>query len=75
MEEPMASDETKSEQISFKVDEKMRSRLRDAAIAEDLKTADFTRKIARWGIEQYERAGSLHALRQMKIPMKKPPQG
>ncbi len=63
----MASDQTKSKRLSFRVDVRMRNRLRKAAKAEDLKTADLARKLMRWGILQYERVGSLHALRRMKI--------
>jgi len=70
----MSSDETKSKPITFRVDTKMGSRLQIAAIVEDLKLADFTRKITQWGFEQYGRAGSLHALRQIEIPLRKPRQ-
>jgi len=63
----MASYGRKSAQISFKVDEKTRSGVQKATNDEDLKVADFVRKIFRWGFEQYERAGSLHALRRKKI--------
>jgi hypothetical protein len=56
-----------TKQISFKAVEPLRKRLQEAATAEERKLADFMRKLTQWAIDQYERVGSLPALRRMTI--------
>jgi hypothetical protein len=58
--------ETKSKQVSFRVRDELSAHIQDAAVREDLKTADLVRKIFSWAFDKYQEAGSLHALRARK---------
>lgn len=55
--------ETRTDQLSFRVDRDLLERLDEACSVEDLKRADLARKIFAWAFGEFERAGSLHALR------------
>jgi hypothetical protein len=55
--------ETRTDQLSFRIDRDVMDRLDKASIVEDLKRADLARKIFAWAFRAYESAGSLHALR------------
>jgi hypothetical protein len=59
--------ETRTDQLSFRVDQTLMNRLDKAAVTEDLKRADLARKIFAWAWKQYEQAGSLHALREERV--------
>jgi hypothetical protein len=52
-----------SRQMSFRIEPELAKKVEEAAAFEELKVADFTRKLFRRAFEDYETAGSLHALR------------
>lgn len=53
----------RSRQISFRVDDDLAEKIGVAAVGEELATADFVRKVFRYGFREYEKVGSLHDLR------------
>lgn len=53
----------KSRQISFRVEGELAKKIEEAATFEELRTADFVRKVFKFAFREYETAGSLHALR------------
>jgi hypothetical protein len=53
----------KSVQVSFREKVEAVLRIDDYAKVEDLGRADFVRKVFRYGLKEYETAGSLHAMR------------
>jgi hypothetical protein len=53
----------KGMQVSFREEEEFAERVRHAAELEELSFADFVRKVFRHGFMEYQRAGSLFALR------------
>jgi hypothetical protein len=52
-----------SRQISFRVDKELAKKIEEAAVFEELALADFARKLFKRAFQEYETAGSLHALR------------
>ncbi|HEX4381205.1 MAG TPA: hypothetical protein VH022_14280 [Candidatus Acidoferrum sp.] len=54
---------SKEKQVSFRVEDDLSDRIDRAAEVEDLKRADFVRKIFVMGFERYARAQSLHQFR------------
>ncbi|HXI42391.1 MAG TPA: hypothetical protein VNH83_20575 [Bryobacteraceae bacterium] len=53
----------KEMQFAFRVDFETGERVKAGAQSEEIATADFIRKLIRYALQQYEAAGSLHALR------------
>ena len=53
----------KDMQFAFRVDFETGERVKAGAESEEIATADFIRKLIRYALQQYEAAGSLHALR------------
>ncbi len=52
-----------SRQVSFRIDRDLGKKIDEAAAFEELAVADFTRKLFKRAFQDYETAGSLHALR------------
>ena len=50
---------TKEKQISFKVEDELAKEIERAADREDLKVADFVRKVFKYGMFKYRTAGRL----------------
>jgi hypothetical protein len=54
------------EQVSFRVKLPVARQIRRGAESEDLALADFVRKVFMVGMREYQRAGSLHAIRALE---------
>lgn len=53
----------RSQQISFRADDELASKIQAASKVEEIPVADFVRKIFRFAFKEYQTAGSLYALR------------
>lgn len=53
----------KEMQFAFRIEFETGERLKAGAESEEIAVADFIRKLLRYALQQYEAAGSLHALR------------
>jgi hypothetical protein len=53
----------KEKQVSFRVDSGVAARIEEATTREELREADFVRKLFVWSLEHYEDAGSLFELK------------
>ncbi len=64
----------KSKRVSFRVDDSVKNRIRDAAVKEDMTEAEFTRRIFQWAFDQYMRVGEWSTLRKIQVlSERKPP--
>jgi len=57
----------KARRVSFRVDDAVKNRIRDAAAKEDMTEAEFSRRIFQWAIDQYLRVGDWHLLRKLQV--------
>jgi hypothetical protein len=55
--------QAKGTQVSFREDQEFADRVRQWAELEELSFADFVRKVFHVGLREYEKAGSLYALK------------
>jgi hypothetical protein len=57
----------KSKRVGFRVDETIKTRVRDAAAKEDMTPTEFSRRLFQWAFDHYLRVGDWFALRKMQV--------